>query len=222
MNITSGPVARFTLALLQAIDSIKNNKFDEYKKADEDEILLLMNNGCRISDKDVMQLSVYLGEQYYLNIITGMMGNDKNTFFDFYYTHTNADSNEQIKNLVVFSEYFKDVKTKEAPEFDENGIRDITGNSNFFFALKQLTELFVMSYYNPATFTGIFNSTVAGTNFRYLPCLVAGAILMQFKPLTEEDTEGCGIEHSIIAEILSNSNITMDHVFAGIRYNDDK
>jgi hypothetical protein len=218
MKITSGPIANFVIALLSAITDIKESDFEQYTKVDEDEILLLMNNGCRISDVEPMENMVSLDNNYYVSIITGMMGNDKNTFFDFYYTH---DGNRNvIKILVVFLDYFKDVKTEETPLVDENGITDITGNSNFFFAIKQISEIFLMSYYNPATFTGAFNATVAGTNFRYLPNIIAGIILAQFKPLTEEDTEGCGMEHNMLTEILQDESMPINLILSGIRRQD--
>jgi hypothetical protein len=77
-----------------------------------------------------------------------------------------------------------------------------------------------MSYYNPATFTGAFNATVAGTNFRYLPNIIAGIILAQFKPLTEEDTEGCGMEHNMLTEILQDESMPINLILSGIRRQD--
>ena len=214
MNRSENVMSEFMLKFLNAINNVINGDFSEYAPLDEKTKLMLMNNGCRMSDDGQKAKSVCIDTEYAIEFIVGAMGNDRNTFFDFYYDAY------RVKTLVVFLDYFKEIKTEEPPEFDENGIRDITGNSVFFFAIKQITERFMISYFNPATMTGDFNATVAGTNFRYLPCIIAGFILNFFKPLTEDDTDGCGIEHVMLVGIISDETISINDKLIGIRMTD--
>ena len=60
----------------------------------------------------------------------------------------------------------------------------------------------------------VLNTTVEGTNFRYLPSIIAGIIVNQIRPVQAFETEGI-INFEYFKHVLESSNIS--DILVGIR-----
>jgi hypothetical protein len=221
------------MAILNAINDvmIEGNTFDDYTEISDKTKYLLLNNSCGMSsDKPIIEKVVHvtkgtlignsrqngrytLSMTYRLHFMLNCTGNERNVFYDMFYGGNQC----QDVHLIIFLDHFKSINIGHVPEVDENGIDNIIDNSIIFYQIKKLTELFLVTYYSPIVTSVDFNGTIAGSNFRYTPSLVAGYIINYFNGLTEDDVEGCGIDYNFLMDIIQDENISIGEKLIGIR-----
>lgn len=199
-------LSKFMMATINHLVDLVNYKDESkypYEQPSDLFALIMLNNSCGfsrncsvhtvcISDNDSK-------EKYNLVFVKGAKANDSNVFYDYY-------SCNNTKNLVIFLDYFKDIKTE--PDDDI-----ICGNNSYILAFRTLTEVFMISN-GSIGHIQIFNTTVEGTNFRYLPSIIAGIIVNQIRPVQAFETEGI-INFEYFKHVLESSNIS--DILVGIR-----
>lgn len=205
------PEIIFMMSFLNCIKDVKDQDFsNSYAKMINLNKNILMNNGCRfMEDREPLVKIVEINNFYKIHFVVNCMGNKLNQFMDY-------SDNGNYKNLIIFVDYFKDIKTTWLDEYDENGIKNIDDNSDCFYAIKTITEMFLKSLYNPATITGSFMHTINANKFRYNPVIISCIILNYFRPLIDDDIEGSGMAFDDIMNIINN-NIPVHEVLQGRR-----
>jgi hypothetical protein len=180
---------------------------------------ILVSNGCLIkSGIDDIKYVVYdlankFNNRPLLIFVYGMLGNDVNKFFDV------VEYNDKI-GLVIFMDYFTGIHTEEAKhientedamETDENGniiLHDtICGNSDYIYALKNIIETFMeLSYGVPQT--SRFIVTSFNTKYRYIPTILACALISIYRPIEEFELEGIPVDYEYCMHIISTKSLS--------------
>lgn len=185
--------------------------FDYSARAEYDNIdnvlkLILLNNGCKISENDQpLQRNVIINEDYMVCFITGMIGNDANEYYDFIIFNG-------MKYLIIFIDYFNFMKEGDINENDPLYSLKITmGNSVYYDAIKKIVEVF---YLTSEPMPGGLLTTTMATIQRWNQAIIAIHILNNFKAVDENDVSDIPMED--INNIL-NGNIKLQ--LYGIRVN---
>jgi hypothetical protein len=166
--------------------------FDEYDcctfdKLDEVLKLILLNNGCKISDSNepIQSIHTIIPDEYQICFITGMIGNDANEYYDFVIFNG-------MKILVVFLDYFNGMidgnLDKNNPFYQ---IQLTMGNSVYYDAIKKIVEIFYLT--SEPTPAGILTTAMATTH-RWNQAIIAITILNNVKPVDEYDISDIPME----------------------------
>ena len=185
---SENPIYNLYDYLSESIEQAVYNKFNLTKEHGYEEIdsllkAILLNNGCRIaSDKPQYQKIYNIQDNYDMYVISGMLGNQTNEYYDFIIFHG-------IKILVIFVDYFNIAKDYENLEdhmdYDpEYYLKKAMGNSVYYDALKRIVEVFYMTTEPMAN--GLLTTSM-GSNQRWNQSIVAIHILEYFKTVDEND-----------------------------------
>ena len=189
------PIYNLYNSLLINLDSSLRDRYDNI---DEMLKLMLLNNGCKISENSlVLQRKTVINEDYIVCYISGMIGNDANEFYDFLIFNG-------MKFLIIFIDYFNGIS---------NGIYDSQdpmlelkisiGNSVYYDAIKKIVEVF---YLTSEPMPGGLLTTTMVTTQRWNQAIIAMHILNGFKPIDENDVSDIPMQN--IKDIL-NGNIKL-------------
>ena len=165
-----------------------------YRKLDEILKLILLNNGCKISQEKEQEqyFCDIIPNEYQICFVTGMIGNDANEYYDFLIFNG-------VKVLVIFIEYFNDIIVGEVDEDDElYNLKTAMGNSVYYDAIKRIVEVFYLT--SEPMPRGLLTTTMATTQ-RWNQAIIAINILNEFKPVDENDVSD--ISMSDIKKILN-------------------
>lgn len=156
--------------------------------------LILLNNGCKISeDTEPRQyITDIIPDEYKLCFITGMIGNDANEYYDFLIFNG-------MKVLVIFIEYFNITDGYVDPTDPLSELRIAMGNSIYYDAIKKIVEVF---YLTSEPMPGGLLTTAMATTQRWNQAIIAINILNEFKPVDENDVSDIPIKD--IKRILDN------------------
>lgn len=164
-------------------------QYGHYDKIDNLLKLILLNNGCKISDQVYGKSVFIMDETYGIYFVIGAIGNDINKIYDL----VDIDG---MTYLVIFLDAFNGIDNNNTKE-ETNGITNyetLFGKSNYFMDICKLVDVFIKMISNPFIFANDFSTTAIANNYRYIPYIIAGYIFLTVrKELTEDDIEGCGI-----------------------------
>lgn len=154
---------------------------------------ILANNGCLVrpgANYNTVMCAQYLDSAHNINIMTvyGMLGNDVNKFYDIM-------ENDNEIYLVVFMDYFLGIH-KEGEESDEIIKDKICGNSDYIYALKTLIEIYMEISYKIPKMTKYLETSIY-TKYRYVPAILATAIITRYKKVEEFEFEGMGVDYEM-------------------------
>lgn len=169
--------------------------------------IILLNNGCKISENEPQWQYVYdVTDDYKVYFITGMIGNDANEYYDFLIFNG-------MKVLVIFKDYFNFIRDEDINEEDPMYQLKLTmGNSIYYDALKRIVEVF---YLTSEPMPGGLLKTSMHTTQRWNQSIIAIHILNNFKAVDENDVSDIPMED--VSKIL-NGNIKLQ--LYGIRITD--
>lgn len=164
-------------------------QYGYYDKIDNLLKLILLNNGCKMSDQIYGKSVFIMDNSYGIYFVIGAIGNDVNKIYDL------VDIDGMIY-FVIFLDIFKginDNNTKEVTN-DITNYETLFGKSNYFIDICKLVDVFIKMISSPFIFTNDFSTTAIANNYRYIPYIIAGHIFLTVRnELTEDDIEGCGI-----------------------------
>lgn len=157
--------------------------------------LILLNNGCKISDGRPYQSTYTINyDDYKMCFITNMIGNDANEFYDFIIFNG-------MKLLVIFIDYFNFIKDGDININDPMyQLKIAMGNSVYYDAIKKIVEVF---YLTSEPMPGGLLTTSMATTQRWNQAIIAIYILNQFKPVDENDVSD--ISKDDIKKILNGT-----------------
>lgn len=204
-------------SLMMGINDVVNRK--DYsmrygtKPIDETIYKILINNGCLINNegRDIYYNITYGDKYFNFILVYGMLGNDVNKFFDI------IQMSSGDLALVIFLDYFKGIDTKPVEKIedgedalieDKDGnlkLRDnICGNSDYIYALKKIFEIYLDASY-PVKFTDErYLACSIYTKYRYVPTVIACAIISKFRMIEEFEVDGLGLDYKFIKKELEN------------------
>ena len=171
---------------------------DRYDAIDDMLKLILLNNGCKISENNLqLQRKVFINEEYILCFVSGMIGNDANEYYDFIIFNG-------MKYLIVFIDYFNGISNgiynSQDPMLE---LKISMGNSVYYDAIKKIVEIF---YLTSEPMPGGLLTTAMVTTQRWNQAIIAIHILNGFKPIDENDVSDIPMQN--IKDIL-NGNIEL-------------
>lgn len=207
-----GIILEFTNSL-RVVHNGTDAKDSRFTKINSLHRKLYENNGCRFNSEKVFEHKYVCGSDGPIIHFIGSnaMGNDANSFYEAFIL-------DDRLHFTVFMEYIsKDLRTEQVEAVDENGITIITDNSLAFAVIKRIFTLIMEILYGQIVLSENFNKTIIGTNYRMTPTLIAAVVCNTFKPLTEDDVEGCGIDFNTILQILSSPE-TLQNKIMGARF----
>ena len=157
-----------------------------YNEIDDLLMMILLNNGCKSSDKKPHYLMInIIPNEYQICFITGMIGNDANEYYDFLIFNG-------MKVLVIFLDYFNNIIDKYVDEDDPlYQLKISIGNSVYYDAIKKIVEVF---YLTSEPMPGGLLTTSMATTQRWNQSIIAIDILNIFKPIDENDVSDIPIE----------------------------
>lgn len=171
-----------------------------YDKLDDILKLILLNNGCKISENIPYQYYYnIIPDEYRVYFVTGMIGNDANEYYDFLIFNG-------MKVLVIFVDYFNFIKDGDIDENDPlYSLKTTMGNSMYYDAIKKIIEIF---YLTSEPIPGALLTTAMATTQRWNKSIIAIKILNEIKPVDENDVSDIPMED--IKNILNaNSNLQL-------------
>ena len=183
------------LILLELVNGICRKT--EYYAIDEKVQLILMNNGCKSSDRPTIY-QANITDTVCIDFIDGMIGNDKLKYYDAYKLDGKI-------HLVIFLPEF------EIKQYNED---DLFGNSAVFYRIMNIYEMANHLVYK-GPMIDAFLQTSAGISMRYTRVVVAYLVLKQFGQVTDADVEGCGLSSKEISDMISKCGIS--NILSGIR-----
>ena len=160
--------------------------FDEYEPCCYEKLdgvlrLILLNNGCKISDDYAPLQSIHeiIEDEYRVCFITNMLGNDTHEYYDFVIFN-------DMKYLIIFTDYFNNIiKESDLNEDDPLYAFKLTmGNSVYYDAIKKIVEIF---YLTSEPMPGGLLTTSMATTQRWNQAIIAINILNKFKPVDGND-----------------------------------
>lgn len=168
-------------------------EFDKFDKLDDVLKLILLNDGCKVSDSEQYQSMHVISNDYRVCFITNMIGNDANEYYDFLIFNG-------MKILIVFLDYFNIVKDgdidKDDPLYE---LKTSMGNSVYYDAIKRIVEVFYLT--SEPTPGGLLTTAMVTTQ-RWNQAIIAIHILNYFKPVDENDVSDIAMED--VKKILNN------------------
>ena len=183
------------LILLELVNGICRKI--EYINIDEKVQQILMNNGCKSSNRPTIY-QADITDTVCIDFIDGMIGNDKLKYYDAYKLDGKI-------HLVIFLPEF------EIKQHDED---DLFGNSGIFYRIMNIYEMANHLVYK-VPMIDAFLQTSAGISMRYTRVIVAYLVLKQFGQVTDADVEGCGLSSKEISDMISKCGIY--NILSGIR-----
>lgn len=182
--------------LSSSIEYAVNNKFivnpdDGYDEIDNILKLILLNNGCKLAENEKHYQKIYSIMPYYkVYIISGMLGNDVNEYYDFI-------TFDGCKILVVFQDYFN-IARDYGGYIEDNGdlspeyyLKKSMGNSVYYDAIKKIVEVFYLTF--EGSHAGLL-TTAMYTTQRWNGSIIAIHILDYFKSVDENDVSDISME----------------------------
>lgn len=155
---------------------------------DIDELLMaiLLNNGCKSSDKNLCYIYYdIIPDEYQIYFVTGMMGNDANEYYDFLIFNS-------MKVLIIFLDYFGEIFDGYIADNDSlYQLKASIGNSVYYDAIKKIVEVF---YLTSEPMPGGLLTTAMTTTQRWNQAIIAIKILNIFKPVDENDVSDIPME----------------------------
>lgn len=195
------PLYKFKEVLDKAIDEYVSGSYvDEKNKIDQIAKLILLNNGCTFADESY-QLIYEMNEDISVMCIFGAKGNNVNICYDVFEFNG-------MTYLVIFMDCFDGIdKSLDADnEFDRKA-KEFIGYSDYFGTIVNITNKFITITTNPAILQNGMSTTAAANNNRFVPIIIAGAILNKYHTLTENDIYG--IELDYLKELLGKFKLTL-------------
>lgn len=181
------PIFNLYNYLLQSIKQAVDEKFNLTEKNDYTEIdsllkAILLNNGCKIASDKVQYQKIYnIQNNYDMYVISGMLGNEVNEYYDFLFFNGS-------KILVIFIDYFHIMEENRLVNYNEDDpeyyLKKVMGNSVYYDALKKIVEVFYMT--TEPMINGLFHTSM-GSNQRWNQYIIAIHILEHFKTVDEND-----------------------------------
>lgn len=198
----NNPLKEFNDALEKEIKTLLNKNYkDEYESINSLIKVILMNNGCGFADESYGKSVFIMDNSYGIYFIIGGTGNKVNEFFDF----INLNG---MNYFVIFLDVFKDIMNKN--KFNEIAeiAAEILGNSNYFYTITKLVNIFITTIANQATFTSTLSTTAMASNYRFAPYIIAGSIIYNIVgELNENDVSG--IDYNDLTEIINSGKIDL-------------
>ena len=181
------------------LDFVHNPKYGlKYKIIDDVIKLILQNNDCKFSSY-VLAKEVTISDDYYLYLVSGAKGNDTLEFYDYIELYGS-------KYLVVFLDYFKDMKPK--PKYDnmesiESIAGSLMGNYNYTEAIKKIVEVYI------ETSECCSSIAASSASYRYYtaPIYLSAKVIDNLVGLQESDIGNTLLNFDSIVNTLSNNSI---------------
>lgn len=191
----NNPIYNLYNSLLINLDDSLRDQYDDIDKMLK---LILLNNGCKLSENSLqLQRKTIIRDDYMVCYVSGMIGNDVNEYYDFLIFNG-------MKFLIVFIDYFNFIKKEDINENDPLYELKITiGNSIYYDAIKKIVEVF---YLTSEPIPGGLLTTTMATTQRWNQAIIAINIINNFKPVDENDVSDIPMED--IKNIL-NGNIKL-------------
>lgn len=194
--------AKYDENFLMQIYNILTNGLNSYFYTSEDwepldDIIFsaLRNNNCAYKESDKPMCEEFSTNDPDLMIlfVNNMLGNDVNEYYDIIECYG-------VYYLIIFPEYFKDIKT-ELPDPDDESIKALAskamGNSVYYDALCKIVRVFIMLTYNPVVNLQEFLSTSVAMNLRRAQSIIAIFILDTYREIQQEDIPDVPIADAI-------------------------
>lgn len=182
--------------LYDYIHNYINNDLSDYNEIDNLVKLILINNGCEISNKTIGKSTTIMDNNYGLYFIINGFGNKINQSYDL------IEINGMVY-LVIFLDYFKDINYEYTGN-DPIKISEqkLMGRYNFYNELVKIVQAYIDSTHHSAYDNNKLNTTSIGNIYRNIPILIAGNIIYNIcGKLTENDVEN---DYEFINDIISN------------------
>jgi hypothetical protein len=175
---------------------LNNNDLNNYEDIDNIAKLILINNGCEISDNAIGKISKIMDNNYGLYFIIGGSGNRINQSYDL--IEING-----MPYLIIFLDYFKDINYKyNGNDPIKISEQSIMGKYNYYNELVKISQAFVNSIHNSSYSNNELNTTAIGNICRNIPIIIAGNIIYNIcGEITENDVE---TDYEFINNIISN------------------
>ena len=181
------------------LDFVHNPKYGlKYKIIDDIIKLILQSNDCKFSSY-VLAREFKISDDYYLYLVSGAIGNDTNPYYDYIEICGS-------KYLVVFLDYFKDMKPK--PKYNDGSIESIAnsfmGNYNYAEAIKTIVEIYIDTC---KEYCKLPTSTCAEFRYYTAPIYISAKILNNLVGFQEEDTGNSMLSYDQIMKSINSISI---------------
>jgi hypothetical protein len=178
---------------------------DEEDDIYNDLLLVLLNNGCKLSDNmTVIKATVDTRDNAVdLIFIDNSAANDANSFFDY------VEIND-MKALVIFLDYFSNIHREGDPEPEDEVTKHFIeqfGNSEYYDALKRICDIYLSLISNPILHMNMLGATAAANMYRWDSSIIAAYVIDKIKPITDADISDMDI--SIARRYLTNLELRL-------------
>ena len=169
----------------------------------EDDIIhyALANNSCIFSD-NVSSTTEKITDNIYLYFIYGAKGNKFSESYDYISAYG-------ISYIIIFTDYYNDIKTDIIDETDNMSIEDTAnyfmGNSVYFNSICSITDLFIRLLSNVKPPSGSIQEKINMS----APSIIAGSIINKIRPLQENDCDGSLIPYEKLLDIINNNKLKL-------------